>query len=70
METGQAILADIEHEKFGDGSETWCSTTKVPLKDKKKVMHTFGISRDVTRQKQAEQGLQESGSKTIIVCQT
>ena len=69
METGQAILADIEHEKFGDGSETWCSTTKVPLKDKKgKVIGTFGISRDVTRQKLAEQGLARERDllKTII----
>ena len=69
METGQAILADIEHETFDDGSETWCSTTKVPLKDKKgKVIGTFGISRDVTRQKQAEQRLARERDllKTII----
>ena len=69
MKTGQAILADIEHETFGDGSETWCSTTKVPLKDKKgNVIGTFGISRDVTRQKQAEQGLARERDllKTII----
>ncbi|MAI32586.1 MAG: hypothetical protein CBE00_06080 [Planctomycetaceae bacterium TMED240] len=69
MKTGQAILAEIEHETFGDGSETWCSTTKVPLKDKKgNVIGTFGISRDVTRQKQAEQGLARERDllKTII----
>ena len=69
MKTGQAILADIEHETFGDGSEMWCSTTKVPLKDKKgNVIGTFGISRDVTRQKQAEQGLARERDllKTII----
>ena len=69
METGQAILADIEHETFGDGSEMWCSTTKVPLKDKKgNVIGTFGISRDVTRQKLAEQGLARERDllKTII----
>lgn len=69
METGQAILADIEHETFDDGSETWCSTTKVPLKDKKgNVIGTFGISRDVTRQKQAEQRLARERDllKTII----
>jgi PAS domain S-box-containing protein len=69
MESGQAILADIEHETFEDGSETWCSTTKVPLKDKKgNVIGTFGISRDVTRQKQAEQELARERDllKTII----
>ncbi|MDB4557759.1 PAS domain-containing protein [bacterium] len=69
MKSEQPILADIEHETFGDGSETWCSTTKVPLKDKKgNVIGTFGISRDVTRQKQAEQGLARERDllKTII----
>ena len=69
MTTNQAILADIEHETFGDGSEKWCSTTKVPLKDKKgKVIGTFGISRDVTHQKQAEQelGRERDLLKTII----
>jgi len=69
MATGKAILADIEHETLSDGTETWCSTTKVPLKDKKgKVIGTFGISRDVTQQKQAEQelGRERDLLKTII----
>ncbi len=34
MESGDPVLAEIEHETYEDGSETWCSTTKVPLKDK------------------------------------
>ena len=58
MESGEAILAQIEHETYEGGHETWCSTTKVPLKDKSgKVIGTFGISRDVTEQKRAEQEL-------------
>src|SRR6056297_1559326 len=69
METGQPILAEIEHETYPDGEETWCSTTKVPLKDKKgKVVGTFGISRDVTEQIIAQRELARERDllKTII----
>ena len=69
METTEPILAEIEHETFEGGKETWCSTTKVPLKDKNgKVIGTFGISRDVTEQKKAEQELARERDllKTII----
>ncbi len=69
METGEPILSEIEHETYEAGRETWCSTTKVPLKDKSgKVMGTFGISRDVTEQKLAEQELARERDllKTII----
>ncbi len=69
MQTGEPILAEIEYEVFSDGSESWCSTTKVPLKDKSgRVIGTFGISRDVTQQKRAEQelGRERDLLKTII----
>ena len=69
MESGEPILAEIEHETYEGGRETWCSTTKVPLKDKSgRVIGTFGISRDVTEQKLAEQELARERDllKTII----
>ena len=69
MESGEPILAEIEHETFADETETWCSTTKVPLRDKNgKLIGTFGISRDVTQQKKAEQQLAQERDllKTII----
>src|SRR6056297_723592 len=69
METGEPVLAQIEHETYENGKETWCSTTKVPLKDKSgRVIGTFGISRDVTEQKRAEQELASERDllKTII----
>ncbi|MCG8649965.1 MAG: PAS domain-containing protein, partial [Pirellulales bacterium] len=69
METGEAILAKIECETYPDREDTWCSTTKVPLKDKTgRVMGTFGISRDVSEQKRAEQELARERDllKTII----
>ncbi len=69
MESGEPMLADIEHETFEGGREAWCSTTKVPLKDKSgKVIGTFGISRDVTLQIVSEQALSRERDllKTII----
>ncbi|MFK8110901.1 MAG: PAS domain-containing protein [Rubripirellula sp.] len=69
MKTGESVLAQIEQETYDDGAVTWCSTTKVPLKDKSgRVMGTFGISRDVTQQKQAEVELAQERDllKTII----
>ncbi len=69
METGEPILAEIERETYEDGKETWCSTTKVPLRDPSgRVIGTFGISRDVTQQKLAEQSLSRERDllKTII----
>lgn len=69
METGEPILAEIEYETYHDGKETWCSTTKVPLKDQTgRVIGTIGISRDVSSQKAAEQNLARERDllKTII----
>jgi two-component system, sensor histidine kinase and response regulator len=58
MQTGQPILAKVEKETWSDGSETWCSTTKLPLRDRAgNVIGTFGITRDVTEQKLTERTL-------------
>ena len=69
METGEPSLAEIEYEVFGYGGDSWCSTTKVPLKDPRgRIIGTFGISRDVTEQIRAEQELARERDllKTII----
>ena len=69
MKTDEPVLAEIEEETYDEGRITWSSTTKVPLKDKRgKVIGTFGISRDVTKQIVAERKLQRERDllKTII----
>lgn len=55
-------LMDIEERVvWPDGHVTWVSTTKMPLRDTKdNVIGTFGISRDITERKQAEEELQKS----------
>jgi PAS domain S-box-containing protein len=56
MRTGQPIIDQEEMETWEDGRETWCSTTKLPLRDEKgKLIGTFGVSRDITARKHAEQ---------------
>jgi PAS domain S-box-containing protein len=56
IETGQPMRAKIERETFEDRPDAWVSTTKMPLCDERgEIVGTFGISRDVTAQIEAEQ---------------
>ena len=55
MNSGGSLIGKEEPEHGADGQEVWYSTTKQPLLDADgKVIGTFGISRDITRQKHAE----------------
>src|SRR5580692_5407274 len=56
--TGQPIVGVEEKETWPDGHETWVSTTKVPWSDGSgQVIGTFGLSRDITARKLAEEHL-------------
>lgn len=58
METGQPLVDVIEKETWPDGHETWVSTTKLPLRDGRgQIIGTFGLSRDITARKLAEEQL-------------
>ncbi|HLP09626.1 MAG TPA: PAS domain S-box protein [Opitutaceae bacterium] len=53
--TGEPLIDAIEQETWPDGHSTWVSTTKLPLRDLAGgVIGTFGISRDITARKLAE----------------
>jgi len=50
-----SIINKIEKEIWRDGKVTWASTTKIPLIDENDFVYgTFGITRDITELKKAE----------------
>ena len=56
--TGHPISAKVEEETFSDRPSAWVSTTKMPLREESgQIIGTFGISRDITAQIQAERTL-------------
>jgi PAS domain S-box-containing protein len=58
IRSGEPLIGREEKETWPDGSVTWVSTTKLPLRDTSGVIiGTFGISRDITDRKLAEQAL-------------
>jgi sigma-B regulation protein RsbU (phosphoserine phosphatase) len=60
IQTGQPLVGMEEKETWPDGRVTWASTTKVPLRDAAGVViGTFGISRDITDRKRAEEELHQ-----------
>jgi PAS domain S-box-containing protein len=59
------MLENIEElETWQNGRNTWASTTKAPFFNKKgNIVGTFGISRDITSSKLAQEALKESEQK-------
>jgi PAS domain S-box-containing protein len=61
LRTGIPLVGKEEKETWPDGRATWVSTTKAPLSDNGgQIIGTFGISRDITQHKLAEQALQKA----------
>lgn len=61
IQTGEPLVARIERETWPDREDTWCSTTKMPLRDADgEVIGTFGISRDITELIRIEEQLREA----------
>jgi diguanylate cyclase (GGDEF)-like protein/PAS domain S-box-containing protein len=58
IRTGEPIVGKIERETFEDRGDSWVATTKLPLRDDRgEIVGTFGISRDVTAQVEAQHAL-------------
>ncbi|HEX7317257.1 MAG TPA: PAS domain-containing protein [Pyrinomonadaceae bacterium] len=56
MRTGVPLIDKEECETYTDGSQTWLSTTKVPVFDEGgRVTGLVGISRDISERKRAEE---------------
>jgi PAS domain S-box-containing protein len=64
MRTGRPVVDLEEKETHFDGRETWVSTAKMVRTDfRGRTLGTLGISRDITKRKQAEATLRESEEK-------
>ena len=64
MRTGRPVVDLEEKEMHLDGRETWVSTTKMVRTDPQgRTLGTLGMSRDITKRKEAEATLRESEEK-------
>ncbi|MFT3867358.1 MAG: PAS domain S-box protein [Nibricoccus sp.] len=77
IRTGQPVIDLEEKETFSDGSMVWVSTTKLPFYNRAgKLVGTYGISRDITVQKIAQERLRmlscavEQSLSSIIITDT
>jgi sigma-B regulation protein RsbU (phosphoserine phosphatase) len=58
IRTGLPLVGIEELETWPDGTETWASTTKMPLQDAAgQIIGTFGISRDITERRRIQEAL-------------
>jgi len=58
IRTGEALVGKLQRETFHDRPDAWSSTTKQPLFDESgQIIGTFGLSRDITAQVEAQAAL-------------
>ena len=71
IRTGKPVIEIVEKETWPDGTFNWVSTSKFPLRDKKgRVIGTWGISRDVTALKKAEDALAAANNELSLLSRT
>jgi sigma-B regulation protein RsbU (phosphoserine phosphatase) len=69
IRTGRPIISQLERLTMRDGRKGWASSTKMPWRDAQgTIIGTFGLTRDVTATKEAEEKLVEERNllRTII----
>jgi diguanylate cyclase (GGDEF)-like protein/PAS domain S-box-containing protein len=71
MRTGKPIIGKIEREIWKDGTIKWVSTSKYPLLDNlNNIIGTWGVSRDITDLKKAEEELERVNQELRELNQT
>lgn len=69
IRSGRAVIGKVERITMRDGTTSWVSTTKLPWRDAQgRIIGTFGLTRDITETKNAEEKLTEERNllRTII----
>jgi diguanylate cyclase (GGDEF)-like protein/PAS domain S-box-containing protein len=67
VRNGKPIVGLEEKETLPDGGIRWVSTTKMPLRDTNgRIIGTFGISRDITEKKRAEEQLERQAFYDLL----
>ncbi|HVU33763.1 MAG TPA: PAS domain S-box protein [Opitutaceae bacterium] len=66
IRTGEPIINKLERQIYQDGSVVWHLSNKMPWRDKDgKIIGTFGISKDITALKRAEEDLERVNRQLI-----
>jgi len=61
MNTGAPVLGKLEKITWPDGRESWAHSTKLPLRGEHgEIIGTFGLSRDVTAERDTELALEKA----------
>ncbi len=71
MRSGRPLVGKEEKHVWPDGRTSWVATSKLPLRGQHgNIIGTFGISHDITEQKQALQALRDSEFRTRMIVET
>ena len=66
LRTGQPMIGKLENETWPDGRVTWVLTSKLPLRNEHgEIIGTFGVSKDVTKEKATEVALERAQSDLV-----
>jgi PAS domain S-box-containing protein len=66
IQTGTPVTGKVEKETWPDGRVTWALTNKMPIRDAEgKIIGTFGISKDITALKEAEEKLDHTHRQLV-----
>lgn len=66
IRTGQPMFGKLENETWPNGRVTWVLTSKLPLRNERgDIVGTFGISKDVTKEKETELALERAQRELV-----